>query len=1030
MRIWIVVLIIILFSSLGMAAEEICDGKDNDGDGEIDEGITCLCELYISGSIRWDQRFDPKNSEYNVFGKYPPGDYALEWVEGSIEVGYDPCKRKCWGSNQIDYRHSDDLFVSWPHNTPQNPTNPDPNGPGADRVSASDYLSLQPDVTFTHSKGRIGVVLFDSAWDDNGFYPSSGNGRAYRGPLIRLKGGICGAIEKPCVDTDGGKNVLVKGKTSNDPKADPLVDFCSNGDGSLSVYEYWCDGKFIISDHIPCPAGKVCKDGACIDKECQKDTDCKDGKACINGLCLLCGNLKLDAGEACDDGRHCADRTFCTSDKDCAEVMGEDTLCKLRDNDGCNYECKPECDKVCNVDKFEIRWWYGLQGCANIPAAPNNYVNVRVNNFIQSNMFCCCPPPLPEICNIDSDCEEGEICKDEECVSESDVLDIKASLGIDLEYLKKASNNFIDTTQYEETVEITTELDEIDILIQEYEIATEKDILICNASIKLSGTALPPEDYYVHFEFYKNTPESFVPKKYHSRQNLQKDCIQNSDEIYCFRKADLSKKNIGNIIGCNAWIEKKNNNKYTIITEGASSERFVIAKYIFYFVPLGIETYGVMDKAYSKFLDLSYVNDDIESVGKKIVLKPTGGLGVNKVKGVIERSLGEVYIERKKDTVITGLSTAEINKQHYCKLSRGGNGATSCSFFGKGIQFLNVASKETTLSHELGHAMGYACDEYRLKTWIRQGKSLKEHGYDGCPNPVGPKYMDYPDIRFPICCLKQTGIECEEKNGVCINPNHKELFEGEITAEFDCPDDAVCLIPKYISEEECRNDGGCYINTYTHNCVKCPDGLKCEKIEGTFKTVYRCRCEGTDTSCARRNSRSIVGEKCIDCTVKGGKCNNYRCTYPDQEIKTCEGTDRSCYFNEDTDECMDCTKYSAVCRDDPLSSKGIRCVCAGTDTSCGEYTGIIPDNRNYICQDCTIKGKECRSNFCQFVSTTDLCGTPESCPGMSYTNKEGNNPNDIKSPFGDFHSIMGSSPSRSSGIFPNELLYPLGSVKK
>ena len=72
---------------------------------------------------------------------------------------------------------------------------------------------------------------------------------------------------KKCVDTDGGKNEFVAGKTYINPN-DAHYDTCGYGDYANALTEYYCsfdsstNKEFIKKDLIQCQNG--CKDGACV----------------------------------------------------------------------------------------------------------------------------------------------------------------------------------------------------------------------------------------------------------------------------------------------------------------------------------------------------------------------------------------------------------------------------------------------------------------------------------------------------------------------------------------------------------------------------------------------------------------------------------------------------------------------------------------------------------------------------------------------------------------------------------------------
>ncbi len=92
-----------------------------------------------------------------------------------------------------------------------------------------------------------------------------------------------GACEEAlCTDSDGGKDVEEKGTIR---KAETTQeDSCFS---ASSVKEYYCEGKMIKSETIPCPANYVCEEGrckkeVCLDSDGGKDTSKKGTAEYLN----------------------------------------------------------------------------------------------------------------------------------------------------------------------------------------------------------------------------------------------------------------------------------------------------------------------------------------------------------------------------------------------------------------------------------------------------------------------------------------------------------------------------------------------------------------------------------------------------------------------------------------------------------------------------------------------------------------------------------------------------------------------------
>jgi hypothetical protein len=108
--------------------------------------------------------------------------------------------------------------------------------------------------------------------------------------------------ENKCVDTDGGKNEFIAGKTYIGE--DIHYDSCYGKE----VVEYYCSSEsesnkeFIKKDTIPCDYG--CKNGACIksdEKPICGNGICEDGEG---EVCTI-PEVKCKAGESCEVGSTC-----------------------------------------------------------------------------------------------------------------------------------------------------------------------------------------------------------------------------------------------------------------------------------------------------------------------------------------------------------------------------------------------------------------------------------------------------------------------------------------------------------------------------------------------------------------------------------------------------------------------------------------------------------------------------------------------------------------------------------------------------
>jgi len=258
--------------------------------------------------------------------------------------------------------------------------------------------------------------------------------------------------------------------------------------------------------------------------------------------------------------------------------------------------------------------------------------------------------------------------------------------------------------------------------------------------------------------------------------------------------------------------------------------------YDFYFLPVGVD-YGTTAGQYASFVKISKINNDINTIGKRIFLTPssiktkeedlvccdvkiyskTNNKGIhlnymwkfsdkckdeNKIvpdsncKGKNKKESIKKYLESEvkkrfkqnilhKDigipikkpilTIVTDIENAKI----LC------GGATGCSEipWTQDIS-LTVISNEAakqTFGHEMGHQLGWACDEYNYLAWLKQFK-VREKLYknkkilestgkfdllppltNGCPNPEREGNIG---VGFPRCC--RTCLEDMGGNTICF----------------------------------------------------------------------------------------------------------------------------------------------------------------------------------------------------------------------------------------------------------------------
>jgi hypothetical protein len=151
-----------------------------------------------------------------------------------------------------------------------------------------------------------------------------------------------------CDDSDGGKDVMVKGNVVAGTSSYAYIDYCS---GNGSVMEYYCDTGAMSNQTIACPQDYECKEGACVAKPAapvqSACTDSDGGEAYDtsgvvkkNGISYIdvCTDLQLvkeyfcqdgdvsNAIHMCDSGERCMDGRCIIADRFCTETDSGDDI--------------------------------------------------------------------------------------------------------------------------------------------------------------------------------------------------------------------------------------------------------------------------------------------------------------------------------------------------------------------------------------------------------------------------------------------------------------------------------------------------------------------------------------------------------------------------------------------------------------------------------------------------------------------------------------------------------------------------------
>jgi hypothetical protein len=268
---------------------EVCDGKDNDCDGKIDEygeGQGNLCLNYPIGYIcrqgkceaypkeEWVCNDTDNGKDYFVFGGanvfYGNGNHGLVDVceNGILKEAY--CDVNNW-VQQTNFTCpngcSNGACIIPPAPSPSNATCTDSDG-GINYYVKGTCISPgedAPDICLPDSQNPSVIRLNEKSCSADG---KSCINNIYICPQgYSCNDGACVAtpqnITATCQDTDNGKNYLVKGSTTvvkTDGTTEINTDFC-NKDGTIK--EWYCQGSVALGENVKCPSLYYCSNGLC-----------------------------------------------------------------------------------------------------------------------------------------------------------------------------------------------------------------------------------------------------------------------------------------------------------------------------------------------------------------------------------------------------------------------------------------------------------------------------------------------------------------------------------------------------------------------------------------------------------------------------------------------------------------------------------------------------------------------------------------------------------------------------------------------
>ncbi len=309
-------------SSPPVRGKEICNGKDDDCDGKVDEDLVRKCPPSGPCGVRKSVRCIKGKWESCSGVKTPPEvcDGRDNDCDGQIDEGlFRPCQTKCGKGKQAC------IQGDW-----------------------STCSAPQPSIEICDGKdndcnGKI---------DDN-----------VRNCLGKCIGGICHKTcrnnECPAGYTCGPDNLCTEKKCPNGCPSGYACRFgrcvnldCSKPDGECAVGEICVDGKCIKDPCIgvKCSNGLFCRGGKC--RLSCANVACPKGQICRDGQCIPdpCAGINCGANKVCWRGRCVAKSQSCTQGKGCPK--GQTCFYGACVKDLCNGVVCPDGQKCIDGDCY------------------------------------------------------------------------------------------------------------------------------------------------------------------------------------------------------------------------------------------------------------------------------------------------------------------------------------------------------------------------------------------------------------------------------------------------------------------------------------------------------------------------------------------------------------------------------------------------------------------------------------------------------------------------------------------------------
>ncbi len=381
----------------GAPTPEVCDGKDNDCNGKIDENLVRKCSTQCGDGI-----------ETCVQGRWQgctarkPEPEKCDNIDNDCDGQVDNnLKRKC--STICGDGQETCINGKWDLCDAPKPQKEVCDGKDNDCDGQVDEVKPK---TCYGACGKGQAVCQNGKWSGcSGPQPKP---EVCDGKDNDCDGKIDDGLERSCRNQCGsGKQICDNGQWTACTAPIPQPEICDGKDND-------CDG--IADNNATCPQGLSCHNGRCL-APCHNG-ECAKGLKCVNGFCEgdLCKSVTCPKGQKCVGGscyKPC-DLIKCDSGYVCMAGQCVKNDCYLRgcpDGKRCVYgfcQSDPCKDKKCDANQF-CRDGKCINSCANVKCA--------------SNQKCvdgqCVDDPHKSGPCAGVSCAKGEECQNGQCVASS-----------------------------------------------------------------------------------------------------------------------------------------------------------------------------------------------------------------------------------------------------------------------------------------------------------------------------------------------------------------------------------------------------------------------------------------------------------------------------------------------------------------------------------------------------------------------------------------------------------------------------------